>query len=69
MVFHEVPGNLEALYLQLVLLRGLAVPGVTVAILGDTANHLITSVTLGPDLALSSQHKTFLLQGGCSRDL
>ena len=51
MGFHEVPGYLESLYLQPVLLLGLPVPGVTVTILGHAAHHLITSVTLAPDLS------------------
>ena len=51
--FHEVPGNFESLYLQLVLLLGVAVPGVAVAILRHAAHHLISAVALSPNLCLA----------------
>ena len=51
--FHKVPGNLEALYLQLVLLLGVAVPGVAVTILRHAAHHLVASVALSPNLFLA----------------
>ena len=50
MSFHEVPGNFESLYLQLVLLLGVAVPGVAVAVLRHAAHNLVSSVALSPNL-------------------
>ena len=57
--FHKVPGNLEALYLQLVLLLSVAMPGVAVTILRHAANHLVAPVALSPnlDLAIFSSFK------------